>query len=73
VRAGENTRLEDGIILETLPRGLYRVRTDDGRRVVVSLGGVTRQVTVRVIPGDRVRVELSPFDPTRGKIVARLG
>lgn len=71
--AGENTRLEEGIILETLPQGLYRVRTDDGRRVVVSLGGVARQVTVKVIPGDRVKVEVSPFAPTRGKIVARLG
>lgn len=58
----------DGIIEATLPRGLYRVRTDDGRAVTVSVSAAARRVTVKFIPGDRVTVELSPFDPTRGRI-----
>jgi translation initiation factor IF-1 len=44
------------------------VRCDDGQVVTASLGGVARQITVKVIPGDRVLVEVSAFDPTRGRI-----
>ncbi len=62
----------NGVIEEALPRGLYRVSTDDGSKVTVSLGGATRQTTVRVIAGDRVAIEISPLDPSRGKIKKRL-
>lgn len=66
-------RAIEGIILDAMPQGLYRVQLDDGRRVIASLGAATRRVTVKVIPGDRVSVELSPYDPTRGRIKGRLG
>jgi translation initiation factor IF-1 len=62
----------EGKVEEALPRGLYAVRSDDGRRIVATLSAAARRVTVKVIPGDRVLVELSPFDPTRGRITARL-
>jgi translation initiation factor IF-1 len=58
----------EGTVEEALPGALYRVRCDDGPVVTVSLGGVARQVMVKVIPGDRVLIEVSAFDPTRGKI-----
>ena len=58
----------EGIVLEALPGGLYRVRCDDGREVIASFGAAAKRVTVKVIPGDRVEVELSPYEPTRGKI-----
>ncbi|MBK8171057.1 MAG: translation initiation factor IF-1 [Sandaracinaceae bacterium] len=58
----------EGVVLETLPQGLFKVQLDDGSKVTVSFGGVARQVTVKVSPGDRVAVLLSPFDPTRGSI-----
>jgi len=58
-------------VIEALPKALYRVRCDDGQVVTVSLGGIARQVTVKVIPGDRVVVEISPLDPTRGRIKTR--
>lgn len=61
----------EGSVETALPKGLYRVRCDDGQIITASLGGVTRNVTVKVIPGDRVTVEVSPFDPTRGRIKAR--
>jgi len=66
-------RAIEGIILDAMPQGLFRVQLDDGRRVIASLGAGARRVTVKVIPGDRVSVELSPYDPTRGKIKGRLG
>jgi translation initiation factor IF-1 len=62
----------EGVVQETLPQGLYRVSLKSGEKVTASIGGVARQATVRVIPGDRVLVEISPRDPTRGKIKLRL-
>jgi translation initiation factor IF-1 len=61
----------EGTVVETLPKGLYRVRGDDGKVVTASLGGMTRNVTVKVIPGDRVLIEVSQFDPARGRIKTR--
>jgi translation initiation factor IF-1 len=62
----------NGVVQETLPQGLYRVRTGDGEILTVSLTGVPKQTIVRVIPGDKVLVEVSPLDPRRGRIKARL-
>jgi translation initiation factor IF-1 len=61
-----------GQVIEVLPQALYRVRCDEGDEVLASLGGRARQVLVRVIPGDRVRIERSPRDPQRGRITAKL-
>jgi len=62
----------EGVVEEALPSDLYRVALKNGDRVTASIGGQARQTTVRVIPGDRVLIERSPFDPTRGKIKSRL-
>jgi len=51
---------------------LYRVGLANGEKVTASIGGTAKQTTVRVIPGDRVMIELSAFDPKRGKITRRL-
>jgi translation initiation factor IF-1 len=69
VSAGRET---EGTVELALPKGLYRVRCDNGEIVVASLGGVARQVTVKVIPGDRVMLEISALDPTRGRIKGQL-
>lgn len=61
----------EGIIDEALPRGLYAVRLDDGRVIRATLSTAARRVMVKVLPGDRVTVELSAFDPSRGRIKAR--
>lgn len=65
-------RQVEGVVEDALPNGLYRINCDNGQRVTASLGGQTRQTTVRVIPGDRVIVEVSSLDPSRGKIKRRL-
>jgi translation initiation factor IF-1 len=62
----------EGVVEEVLPSGLYRVGLQSGDKITVSIGGVARQTTVRVIPGDRVLIEVSALDPTRGKIKSRL-
>lgn len=61
-----------GTVEKALPKGLFRVRCDDGQVISASLGGVARQVTVKVIPGDRVVLEVSALDPTRGRIKRRI-
>ena len=62
----------EGIIDEALPRGLYAVRLDDGRLIRATLSTAAKRVMVKVLPGDRVSVEISAFDPSRGRIKARL-
>ncbi|MDD9934761.1 MAG: translation initiation factor IF-1 [Myxococcales bacterium] len=66
-------REAEGTVDEVLPGGLYRVSLEHGEKIRASIGGIARQTTVRVIAGDRVIVEISPLDPTRGKIKRRLG
>jgi len=61
-----------GIIEGVLPRALYRVRLDDGKEITASVSAKARQVTVKLIPGDGVLVEISAYDPTRGRIKERL-
>ena len=65
-------RQVEGVVQDALPSGLYRISCDNGEKVTASLGGETRQTTVRVIPGDRVLIEISSLDPSRGKIKRRL-
>ncbi len=61
-----------GVVEAVRPQGLFTVRCDDGRSVLASLSPAGRKVAVKLIPGDRVQLEISPFDPTRGRIQGRL-
>ena len=60
-----------GMILESLPNSMYRVELDDGNRILAHVSGKMRMHFVRILPGDRVQVELSPYDLTRGRITLR--
>jgi translation initiation factor IF-1 len=61
-----------GIVVEQLPSALYRVRLDAGPQVTAHIAGRTDIGFMRLLVGDRVRVELSPVDAGRGRIVERL-
>jgi translation initiation factor IF-1 len=61
-----------GTVVEQLPRALYRVRLDDGPYVVAHPSGRIDRNFLRVLVGDRVRVELSPMDRARGRIVEKI-
>jgi len=61
-----------GRVIEPLPDSLYRVELDDGHRVLCHPAGKARLQAVRILPGDRVHVELSAADPGRGRILQRL-
>ena len=61
-----------GFVTEQLPSALYRVRLDGGARVTVHIAGRMDRNFVRVLVGDRVRVELSPTDSGRGRIIEKV-
>ena len=63
---------KEGTVLEALPSTLFRVRLDDGGEILAHLSGKMRLNHIRVLPGDRVRVEFSPYDTTKGRITHRL-
>ena len=61
----------DGEITETLPNTMFRVKLEDGRGVLCLLAGKMRLHHIKVMPGDKVTVELTPYDETRGRIIYR--
>ena len=61
----------EGSVVEPLPNAMFRVELDNGHRVLAHVAGKMRMHFVRILPGDRVKLELSPYDLTRGRIVYR--
>ena len=61
----------EGEVTEALPSAMFRVKLDNGHQVLAHAAGRMRRHRIRVLPGDRVRVELSPYDLTRGRLVYR--
>lgn len=61
----------EGTILESLPNAMFRVQLENGHKVLAHISGKMRQNYIRILPEDRVVVELSPYDLTRGRIVYR--
>jgi len=61
----------DGVVTEALPNAMFRVKLDTGHEVLAHISGKMRMYYIRVLVGDRVKVELSPYDLTRGRIVYR--
>jgi len=62
----------EGEVTETLPNTLFRVQLDTGQAIIGHLSGKMRMHHIRVLPGDRVRVAMSPYDLSKGRIVTRL-
>jgi translation initiation factor IF-1 len=61
----------EGRVVEPLPNAMFRVELENGHRVLAHISGKMRQHYIRILPEDRVVVELSPYDLTRGRIVYR--
>jgi len=66
--AGEN-KFIDGEVLEALPNTMFKISLVDGRIVLATLKGKLRRAYVRIFPGDKVKVEMTPYDDERGRIV----
>jgi translation initiation factor IF-1 len=60
-----------GTVSETLPNAMFRVQLDNGHKILAHISGKMRMHFIRILPGDKVTVELSPYDLTRGRITYR--
>lgn len=61
----------EGRVIEPLPNAMFRVELDNGHKVLAHISGKMRMHFIKILPGDKVTVELSPYDLTRGRIVYR--
>ena len=69
--AKEETVQAEGVVVEQLPNAMFRVELENGLRILAHISGKMRMHFIKILPGDRVTVELSPYDLTRGRIVYR--
>lgn len=61
----------EGTVLEALPNAMFQVELDNGHQILAHISGKLRMNFIRILPGDKVTVELSPYDLTRGRITWR--
>jgi translation initiation factor IF-1 len=67
----EDAIVLEGTILESLPNAMFRVQLDNGHTVLAHISGKMRMNYIRILPGDKVQVELTPYDLSRGRITYR--
>ena len=69
---GKEEKIEvEGKVLESLPNAMFRVEMDGGHKILAHISGKMRMHYIKILPGDKVKVELSPYDLTRGRITYR--
>ncbi|RTZ91119.1 MAG: translation initiation factor IF-1 [Deltaproteobacteria bacterium] len=61
----------EGTVVETLPNAMFRVELDNGHKILAHISGKMRMHFIKILPGDRVTVEMSPYDLTKGRITYR--
>jgi translation initiation factor IF-1 len=61
----------EGVVVEALPNAMFRVELDNGHKVLAHISGKMRMHYIKILPGDRVTVEISPYDWSRGRITYR--
>ncbi len=69
--AKEHAILVEGTVIDALPNAMFRIELDNGHKVLAHVSGKMRMHFIRILPGDVVNVELSPYDLTRGRITYR--
>ena len=62
---------QDGVIIEALSNAMFKVKLENGHEILATITGKMRMNYIRILPGDRVRLEMSPYDLTKGRIVFR--
>ena len=61
----------EGVVVEKLPNAMFQVELDNGHKIIAHLSGKLRKNFIRIIPGDSVKIEMSPYDLTKGRITWR--
>lgn len=70
-KSKEDAIVFEGTIVESLPNAMFRVELENGHEVLAHISGKMRMHYIRILPGDKVQVELTPYDLTRGRITYR--
>lgn len=71
MKPDKNQLKKTGTVIETLPNTTFKVKLDDNGEILAHLAGKLRMFRIKILAGDRVTVEMSPYDKTRGRIVYR--
>ena len=61
----------EGTVLETLPNAMFKVELENGHQILAHISGKLRMNFIKILPGDKVKIEMSPYDLTRGRITWR--
>jgi translation initiation factor IF-1 len=69
--AKQSTIEQDGVVTEALPNAMFRVKLENGHEILAHISGKMRMNYIRILPGDRIKVEMSPYDLTKGRITYR--
>lgn len=67
----KNTIEVEGVVVDALPNAIFKVRLENGHEIIAHISGKLRMHNIRILPGDRVTMELSPYDLTKGRITWR--
>ena len=67
----DDTILVEGTVVEPLPNAMFRVELENGHKVLAHISGKMRMHYIKILPGDKVKIELSPYDLGRGRIIFR--
>ena len=62
----------EGTILESMPNAMFRVKLENDHEILAHISGKIRKIFIRILPGDRVKVEMTPYDLSKGRITFRL-
>jgi translation initiation factor IF-1 len=69
--AKQSTIEQDGVITDALPNAMFRVKLENGHEILAHISGKMRMHYIRILPGDKVKVEMSPYDLSKGRITYR--
>ncbi len=69
--AKQNSIEQDGVIVEALSNAMFRVEFENGHQVIAHISGKMRMNYIKILPGDKVKLEMSPYDLSKGRIVYR--
>jgi translation initiation factor IF-1 len=67
----QTTIEQDGVVTEALPNATFRVKLENGHEILAHISGKMRMHYIRILPGDRIKVEMSPYDLSKGRITYR--
>jgi translation initiation factor IF-1 len=67
----QSTIVQDGVVTEALPNAMFRVKLENGHEILAHISGKMRMNYIKILPGDKIKIEMSPYDLSKGRITYR--